>query len=186
MDRERINGIRRDVERFLAGEERVFSFPVDCPLPKRIEYIYRVLFPGLALAAFYLRFTAARIAQYLDYSPLKVLLYRLLGVRIGKGVFISPGVIIDVHFPSLIVIEDFAIIGWGARLFTHEYGNGRYRIGRIRIGEGALVGGFAAIRGGVFIGREAEVPYGAVLYRDLEPGARPGVRDILRERARHG
>jgi hypothetical protein len=48
------------------------------------------------------------------------------------------------------------------------------------------VGGFAAIRGGVFIGREAEVPYGAVLYRDLEPGARPGVRDILRERARHG
>lgn len=186
MHMERIGEIRAKLFLFLSGEERSFCFPVECPLPERIGFIYRVIFPGAARLRFYLRFALARVAQYLDYSPLKALLYRFIGVRIGKGVFIAADVIIDVHFPSLVVIEDYAILGWGARLFTHEFSNGRYRIGRIRIGEGALVGACATVRGGVTIGREAEIPYGVLVFRDVAPGARPGATELLRGRERHG
>lgn len=186
MDMETIGLQRDEVRRFLVGKERVCRFPVACPLSERIEYIYRVIFPGLDRYRFYARFFWGRVAQYIDYSPIKVLLYRMIGIRIGKGVFIAADVLIDVHFPALIEIEDYAILGWGARLFSHEYGDGHYRIGRILVGEGALVGAFAAIQGGVTVGAGAEIPYSLLVHRDVPPGCRPKPHRIFREKDFHG
>ncbi len=165
--------IRRELEVFLKAEERVFEFTVKCVLEERIRYIYRIVFPGFKTTRFYINFLIARVARLIDFSPIKVFLYRLTGMKIGKGVFISPEVILDPHFPMLITLEDYSIIGWGAKLFTHEFSGNRYRVGRIVVKRGANVGGFSTIRGGVTIGEMADVPYGSIIYKDVPDHAKP-------------
>ena len=152
---------------FLAGEERVLELDIECGPAERIATIYAIVFPGWNKARFYLNFLIARIARAIDWSPAKVFLYRLTGMQIGKGVFISPDVILDPHFPSLIEIGDYAIIGWGTHLFTHEFSVGRYRVGRISVGAGAVIGGFSIVRGGVRIGDNAQVASTCIVYKDV-------------------
>lgn len=175
--------LRREFEEFLGSKERVFEFEVKCGPEERIKYIYDIVFPRLRLARFYLNFFIAKVARLIDYSPIKVFLYRLTGMKIGTGVFISPDVILDPHYPSLITLEDYCILGWGARLFTHEYSDNKYRVGRIRIGRGAVVGGYSTIRGGVTVGEMTDVPYGSIIYKDISEHttARSLVRERLRE-----
>jgi hypothetical protein len=158
---------RAALVRFLAGAERKFEFAIACPPAERIGFIYSVIFPGRKKYRFYWNFLLCRIARAVDWSPLKVFLYRRAGFRIGRGAFISPDVILDPHFPELIEIGDHAIIGWGTHLFTHEFDGGKYRIGRIRIGAGAVIGGFSIIRGGVIIGENANIASTCIVYKDV-------------------
>jgi len=158
---------REELGEFFKYGEKKFTFDVKCHLSERVGYIYNVIFPGLAKQKFYLRHFVSRIAYFIDYSPIKCLLYRLLGVEIGKGVFISPEVVIDPHFPDLIEIGDYVIIGYGAKIFTHEFDGSTYTLGRVKIGKGAVVGGFATIRGGVEIGEMVTVPVQKIVSRDM-------------------
>lgn len=152
---------------FLAGSGMTFEFDTPCPPAQRIAFIYSIVFPGRRKLRFYWTFLVCRIARAVDYSPIKVWLYRLVGFRIGRGVFLSPDVILDPHFPSLVEIGDYAIIGWGTHLFTHEFDGGKYRVGRIRIGAGAVIGGFSIVRGGVVIGANARIASTCIVYKDV-------------------
>ena len=167
MMQEKIRANRELLRAFLRGKEPKLEFEVDCGIEERIKFIYSVIFPGGRKILFYFRFLIARIAQYIDYSPAKVFLYRLIGMKIGKGAFLSPDVILDPHFPELIEIGDYAIIGWGTHLFCHEYSGDKYRLGRIVIGRGAVIGGFSVIRGGVAIGENAQVASTCIVYKDV-------------------
>lgn len=158
---------RARLAEFLTGDEMKFEFATPCPPQHRIGFIYSIVFPGLRKLRFYWNFLICRIARSIDYSPLKVCLYRVVGFRIGHGVFLSPDVILDPHFPQLVEIGDYAIIGWGTHLFTHEFDGGKYRIGRIRIGAGAVIGGFSIVRGGVAIGENARVASSCIVYKDV-------------------
>ncbi|HWR72996.1 MAG TPA: hypothetical protein VN604_07485 [Nitrospirota bacterium] len=164
---EKIKTNRALLSGFLKGNDQSLEFGIDCRIEERVSFIYAFVFPGLRKCLFYLRFLAARIAQYIDYSPAKVFIYRLIGMKIGKGVFLSPDVILDPHFPGLIEIGDYAIIGWGTHLFCHEYSGSKYRIGRITIKRGAVIGGFSVIRGGVTIGENAQVASTCIVYKDV-------------------
>lgn len=164
---EKIKANRKLFLDFLNGKEKKLEMEIDCGIEERVRFIYSIIFPGRGKILFYLRFMIARIAQHIDYSPVKVFLYRLIGMKIGKGVFIAADVILDPHFPSLIEIGDYAIIGWGTHLFTHEFDGGKYRLGRIIIGKGAVIGGFSLIRGGVFIGENAQVASSCIVYKDV-------------------
>lgn len=186
MDLAGIREQQRELANFMTSGRNVHRFRVDSPLSQRIAHIYRVAFPGAARLRLYGRFAIARLAQTIDWSPIKVALYRSLGIRIGRGVFISPEVILDVHFPSLLAIDDYVILGWGAKIACHEFYNSQYRIGRVRIGEGALIGAFAAVRGGVEVGRGAEVPYGMFVHRDVPAGARPSPGHLARRERTRG
>lgn len=167
MFREKVESKRARLRDFLRGEERKLEIEIDCEVEERISFIYSVIFPGKEKLLFYLRFLLARIAFYVDYSPAKVFLYRLIGMKIGKGAFISPGVILDPHFPGLIEIGDYAIIGWGTHLFCHDYSGRIYRLGRISVGRGAVIGGFSIVRGGVTIGENAQVASSCIVYKDV-------------------
>jgi acetyltransferase-like isoleucine patch superfamily enzyme len=158
---------RQRLQKFLQGSEQTLEFEIDCGIEDRIHFIYAVIFPGRKKYHFYLRFLLARIAQYIDFSAVKVFLYRLIGMHIGKGVFLSPDVILDPHFPELIEIGDYAIIGWGTHLFCHEYSGEKYRLGRIAIGKGAVIGGFSIIRGGVTVGDNAQIASTCIVYKDV-------------------
>ena len=165
--REKIKTNRELFLNFLSGKEKKLEFAIDCGMEERIRFIYSIIFPGRKKYLFYLRFLIARIAHSIDYSPAKVVLYRLIGMKIGKGVFLSPDVILDPHFPELIEINDYAIIGWGTHLFCHEYNGDKYRLGRITVGRGAVIGGFSIIRGGVVIGENAQVASTCIVYKDV-------------------
>jgi acetyltransferase-like isoleucine patch superfamily enzyme len=152
---------------FLAGDGMKYEFAIPCPPAQRIDYIYSIVLPGWKKLRFYRNFFVCRLARAIDYSPLKVWLYRRVGFRIGKGAFISPDVILDPHFPELVEIGEHAIIGWGTHLFCHEFDGAKYRLGRIRVGAGAVLGGFSIVRGGVTIGNNAQIASTCIVYKDV-------------------
>jgi acetyltransferase-like isoleucine patch superfamily enzyme len=167
LDDAKIMKIRTRLTEFLKTDKKLFSFQIDCNISERIKFIYAIIFPGFEKQRFYFRFLIARIAQIIDFSPIKVFLYRLIGIKIGKGVFISPDVFIDPHFPTLIELGDYCILGWGARLFAHESSGTKYRLGRIRIGEGTVIGAYSTIRSGTRIAKMQEIPFGSIVYKDV-------------------
>lgn len=101
---------------------------------------------------------------------LKNSLYRLIGIKIGKGVSIANDVILDPIYPELIVIEDDAIVGWGTRIFTHEFTHTTARIGSVIIGRGALIGEFSVVRPGVTVGRKSLITAMSFVNRDVPDG----------------
>lgn len=164
---------------FFNSNQRYFEFTVDCALEDRIKFIYKVIFPGFKKIKFYFNFFIARVAQYIDYSPIKVFFYRLIGVKIGRNVYISPDVMIDPHFPFLIEIENHTIIGWGVKIFTHEFTGNKYKIGRINIGEGTVIGGSSAIRCGTNIGKMVDIAFQSNVYKDIPDNTKYGLRNIV-------
>ncbi|HEX2865562.1 MAG TPA: hypothetical protein VHO03_00895 [Ignavibacteriales bacterium] len=161
---------RKKIESFFEEEnERFVEFSLDCSLEKRIKYVCEVMDPFLTSAKLDFRFVIAKIAELIALSKIKIFIYRLLGVKIGKGVFISPDVILDPHFPELITLEDYCVLGWGSKIFTHEMSTKKYRVGRVKIGKGAVVGGFSIIRSGVTIGEMAQTGMYSYAYKDVAP-----------------
>ncbi|RCK81127.1 MAG: acetyltransferase [Candidatus Ozemobacter sibiricus] len=147
--------------------------PQDRPfhLERRPEWcVCDVLFPGrrhelwralVGLGVF--------VAMWLPASTLRVMLLRWLGVRIGRGVYIAPGVLFDPLFPELIELENGVFLGMGCRLLTHEYTTTHLRIGRVKVGRGAVIGGWATIRSGVTLGARAMVGFHSFVNRDVPP-----------------
>lgn len=96
-------------------------------------------------------------------------LYRnLLGVKIGKDVAISPDVILDPFFPELIEIDDGTLIGWGTRIFTHEFWLDRVRIDKVKIGKNVFIGGFSVIRPGVNIGKNSVIASNSFVNKNVK------------------
>jgi len=179
MNIEKIPETREKFQAYLNSRDKVFEFEINYPLSDRIACIYQVIFPGKKKYQFYGRFLLARIAQFIDYSPIKVWLYRLIGIKIGKGVFIAPDVILDPHFPTLVEIHDYAILGWGAKFFTHSFSGKMYRTGRIVVGEGAVIGAFSLVRGGVTIGKNANISADSIVYKDVADNSTFSLLDLL-------
>ena len=107
------------------------------------------------------------IAGIMPWSPWKVAIYRLLGMKIGRGVYIGPGVLIDPPYPELITLQDGCFLGIGCRLFTHEITAGNFRLGRIVIGTGSVVGAYATVRSGVSVGNRVTIGFNSFVNRDV-------------------
>ncbi len=118
-----------------------------------------------------LRSLVVLIAGVVPAPSWKVALYRLLGAKIGRGVYISPRVCIDPLYPELITLEDGCLLGVGCRLFAHEVTAHDFRLGRVVVRAGAVMGAFATVRAGVTIGREATVGFNSFVNRDVPDGA---------------
>ena len=54
--------------------------------------------------------------EFLTPSPLNILFFRMMGMKIGKGVVINTSNISD---PSLITLGDYVTVGGSATLFAH-------------------------------------------------------------------
>ncbi len=93
---------------------------------------------------------------------------------IGKGSWLSPGVIIHTHVHATITIGDGCDVGPGVEFVTgsHLIGDGQRRAGAgtaapIVLEPGCWIGARALILGGVTIGSGAVVAAGAVVTRDV-------------------
>ena len=117
------------------------------------------------------RALAVLLANALPMSSWKIVIYRLLGMKVGRGVYIGPGVFIDPLYPELIRLEDGCFLGIGCRLFAHEITAGNLRLGRILIGAGSVVGGYATVRSGVSVGTKVTIGFNSFVNRDVPDGA---------------
>lgn len=84
----------------------------------------------------------------------KAFWYRRAGVTLGKSVYFSPGVVLDILFPQLITFEDDVVLGFDAMVMAHIYTPDRIVIGRATVRERGLVGG-RAVLAATSVGKEA-------------------------------
>jgi non-ribosomal peptide synthetase-like protein len=120
---------------------------------------YRGSAVTLAALRWYLHCTMTLVVRYsfLEFvtpSPFSQLYYRLMGMRIGRGVTLNSTAIAD---PSLIELGDFATIGGSANILAHYAQGGFLVIAPVKIGAGATIGMRAIIMGGVEVGEKAKV-----------------------------
>ncbi len=92
--------------------------------------------------------------EFFTPSPMAVLFYRMMGMKIGRGTIINSTCISD---PSLITLGQKVTIGGSATIVGH-YGQGGYLVlAPVEIGDGATIGLRATVMGGATIGKNARV-----------------------------
>jgi hypothetical protein len=96
--------------------------------------------------------------EFVTPSPITNLFYRLMGMKMGKGVTINSTAIAD---PSLIEMEDKVTIGGSASIMAHYAQGGYLVIAPTKICEGATIGLRAIVMGGVTVGKKAKVLAGS-------------------------
>jgi acetyltransferase-like isoleucine patch superfamily enzyme len=87
-------------------------------------------------------------------------------MKIGKSVGFAQ-IYPDYVLPEAIEIGDYSIIGWKAKLTTHEYTQDSQRYGKIKIGKNVLIGAFSTIRGGVKIGDNSIVSFCSFVNKNI-------------------
>ena len=125
QDKQRLDEDRRLVREWLS---RGAAEPL--VIPRRQAYPpWEVLCPSFAAKLRgNLRSLAVLLANALPISSCKIALYRLVGTRIGRRVYIGPGVLIDPLYPELIALEDGCFLGIGCRLLAHEITAGDWQM----------------------------------------------------------
>ncbi|MHC4693515.1 MAG: acyltransferase [Planctomycetota bacterium] len=138
-------------------------------LARRNTYnITAVLFPTIfSHIKYHMSYFIMAIISKIPWSPVKIIFYRMMGVKIGKGVYIAPWVFLDGMYPQLIELEDGCFLGGGCKLLIHENTTDRFRIGQIRIGANSVIGAFSIVRSGVTIGSNVTTGIGSIVLKDI-------------------
>jgi len=109
----------------------------------------------------------------------RLALYRAMGVRIGRGVFVGLDTWLDDQFPELITIEDDVTVSFRVTVVVHddarrldrvEAGAGHGTVAPVVLKRGCYLGAGAMVLPGVTVGERAVVAAGAVVTRDVPPG----------------
>lgn len=124
----------------------------------------RILAP-LRVAVNYALMALARVSPSLR---VKILLYRMMGVRIGANVSVGLEATFDIFYPQLIEIGDDSIIGYHTTILCHEFLVDGYRTGRVRIGKRVTIGANCTILPGVTIADGSVVSAMSLVNRDVE------------------
>jgi acetyltransferase-like isoleucine patch superfamily enzyme len=109
--------------------------------------------------------------RFIPSLNLKNFLYRLTGMKVGKGAAVAFGATLDFFYPELIELGEGCIIGYNATILAHEFLINEYRIGKVEIGNRALIGANCTILPGVKIGDGATVSAMSLVNSDVAPGA---------------
>lgn len=144
-----------------------------------IKYIYNFLFPD-RVEPYYVRYSIwmilwRPIRKYLNvvivpnipFTSLRILMYKLIGYKIGKNVFIGMKCYLDDLEPKNTVIENNDTISYGVYFSAHGKNQGRTKI---QICSGSYIGMSALIiarREGLVIGNNAIVGAGSVVIHDV-------------------
>ena len=118
------------------------------------------------------------LARHLFPAQVRHPLYRMAGVKIGKGSKIGATVDIDQSAPELITIGKNVWVTRGVMLLCHQRNLAQYEVGKpvmdcelvykpIVIKDGAHIGIGAIIMPGVTIGEGAVIGAGSVVTRDI-------------------
>lgn len=158
----------RDIIReFAASEESVLILPFDGTKENVSDHWHAFLTDDRW--NFIKKGVVLTITRNMSSGRLKNWLLRKIGMTIGRKVFIASAVELDIQFPELITIEDGAILGMHSHIATHEVTHSHIRLGKVRIGRNALIGGQATVRSGVSIGENSVVALRSFVTEDVPP-----------------
>jgi acetyltransferase-like isoleucine patch superfamily enzyme len=141
---------------------------------------YKIKNPIRVIFNFMVIFTC----RYMPSLALKNVLYRLVGIKVGKDVSVGLMAMFDIFFPECIEVGDNTVIGYNTTILAHEYLVNEWRRGRVRIGRNVMIGANTTILAGVSIGDGAMVSACTLVNRNIEAGAFVGgvpVRNLGRD-----
>lgn len=118
------------------------------------------------------------IFEPINPRMLRPFLLRRLGCKVGKGVFIGDHVIVDENHANYIILEDHVHVASGTRLLCHQrdlsnyyvgddYAKLGYKLGKIHLKKGCLVGMESFVMLGVTIGEGAIIGAGSLVTKDI-------------------
>ena len=118
------------------------------------------------------------ILEPINPRKFRPIILRKLGCKVGKRVFVGDHVIVDLNHSDLIIIEDNVHIASGCRLLCHQrdlsdycigddYSNLGYKLSKIHLCKGCLIGMDSFILPGVTIGEGAIVGAGSLVTKDI-------------------
>jgi hypothetical protein len=170
---------------FLYGFTLIFVMPfINFIMPFRLKP-FRGSYYSITSVPWYFHNAFTYIVRYtfLEFitpTPLNLLFYRLMGMKIGKGAHINTTNISD---PALIEIEDKVTIGGSVHIIAHYASKGYLIVERVKIRKGATVGLKATIMGDVEIGEGATIaPHEVILPKSRIPaGRKPFEKDMKDE-----
>ncbi len=115
-------------------------------------------------------------AWFAPHCRLRVFFHRLRGVKIGRNVEIGYFCILDNVHPSLVTIEDDAVVTARVTILAHDNAyyythGGQVTIGETRIGRNAFIGVGAVVLPKLTIGDSAIVGANSVVTKDVAAGA---------------
>lgn len=114
-----------------------------------------------------INFAVIYICRFLPSLRLKNLLYRAIGIKVGRNVAIGLGAMFDIFFPELIEIGDNSIIGYNSVILAHEFLIKELRVGEVKIGRNVLIGANVTILPGIEISDGAVVSAMSLVNTDL-------------------
>lgn len=150
----------------LYGLTLIFVVPlVNFLLPFRVKPFRGIWFSLESIPWYYhnglayvVRYT---FLEFITPSPLNILYFKMMGMKIGKGVVINTSHISD---PCLITLEDHVTIGGSVTMFAHYGQKGYLIVSPVHIGKGTTIGLKASVMGGVTVGENVMVsPHTALL-----------------------
>ncbi|MEN6644195.1 MAG: DapH/DapD/GlmU-related protein [Armatimonadia bacterium] len=140
--------------------ERVFHGPVDKAQP----------FQWQCVRAWLNNCVGTRLPHW--NGPFRRFIFRLSGVRIGRGSFIGMGGYMEDYLPQNVIIEDNVTVSFGVTFIAHGAKQGRTEQEKyIILRKGAYVGAASVLIPGIEIGPSAVVGSGSVVTKDVPPGA---------------
>ena len=117
------------------------------------------------------KFFNAVVIPSIPFNCLRIVLYRLIGFKIGRRVFIGMRCYLDDVDPSKTIIEDNVGISYGCYFSVHGIRQGHTSI---VVKEGAMIGMRAIVlsgKNGIVIGRNCIVSAGALVHQSLPDGS---------------
>jgi hypothetical protein len=133
---------------------------------------------SLNVIPWYYHNALTQLARYLVLdnltpTPLNLIFYRMMGMKIGKGVVINTSNISD---PCLIRLDDYVTIGGSATVFAHYGMKGYLIVDRVHIKKGTTIGLKASVMGDVIIGENVMVtPHSVIMPKSrIEDGVMIG------------
>jgi hypothetical protein len=167
---------------FIYGLVLIFVMPmINFLMPFRLKP-FRGTYYSLTSVPWYFHNAFTYIVRYtfLEFitpTPLNMMFYRMMGMKIGKGAHINTTNISD---PCLIEIEDKVTIGGSVHIIAHYASKGFLIVEPVKIRKGATIGLKATVMGDVEIGEGAVIaPHEVILPKSRVPaGRRPFVAEV--------
>lgn len=119
------------------------------------------------------------LARFCIPGGLRTALYRSMGIRVGRNVYIGLDSYLDDQFPELIVIEDDVTISFRVTVAVHddarrmdrlEAGKLEGTVAPVVLKRGCYLGAGCLVLPGVTVGERAIVGAGAVVTKDIPTG----------------
>ena len=113
------------------------------------------------------KFINVVITPNIPFNKMRIILYRFIGYKIGKNIFIGMKCYLDDVKPSLMIIEDNVTVSYSCIFAVHGRTRDSWATKPIILKKGSYIGSGAIILPGVTIGENATVAAGSVVSKNV-------------------